>query len=351
MSRKSLGYVKLEWTCPNCNSRNPGPQKTCRNCGAPQPENVQFEMGANQELVKDENEIGQASAGADIHCGFCGARNPATATTCKQCGADLKEGKQRAAGRELGPRGANVPAQVTCPNCGQVNPGASVNCAKCGAALPRAASAATPAPAPGAAATPPRKPLNKWLIGGVIAFLLLACGVIGALFLLPTASVNATVQSVHWKTSVPVQEQQEVHYSDEAGSPPSDAYDVSCHTDNKEVCEEKTIDKGNGFAEVVQDCHTESQDYCSYNVLEWKTVRTEDLEGGDLSPQYAEPSVTGGQRLGDRGETFTVSFDTDKGAYTYTPNDLDEFVQYRVGTQWLLHTNAVGGIVSVEPAR
>ncbi len=39
-----------------------------------------------------------ASAGADIHCGFCGTRNPATATICSQCGADLKEGKARQAG-------------------------------------------------------------------------------------------------------------------------------------------------------------------------------------------------------------------------------------------------------------
>src|SRR5512143_73919 len=129
-SRRTLGYVQLEWTCPNCNSRNPGPVKTCQNCGAPQPENVQFEQPAEQKFVTDDASVKAAQAGADIHCGFCGTRNPATATVCSQCGGDLVEGKRRESGGEL--QAAAQVAKVICTNCGTENPASHTNCSNCG---------------------------------------------------------------------------------------------------------------------------------------------------------------------------------------------------------------------------
>ena len=56
-SRRTLGYIQNEWTCPNCGTRNKGGVKTCENCGAPQPENVQFELPSEQKLVTDEAAI------------------------------------------------------------------------------------------------------------------------------------------------------------------------------------------------------------------------------------------------------------------------------------------------------
>jgi len=81
-SRRTLGYIQNEWTCPNCGTRNKGGTKTCSNCGAPQPENVQFELPSEKQFVTDEEQIKAAQAGADIHCPFCGTRNSATAKTC-----------------------------------------------------------------------------------------------------------------------------------------------------------------------------------------------------------------------------------------------------------------------------
>ena len=60
MTRKTVGYVRTEWTCPNCQTRNPGPQKTCTSCGMPQPENVEFEEAGQDELIKDEAELAKA---------------------------------------------------------------------------------------------------------------------------------------------------------------------------------------------------------------------------------------------------------------------------------------------------
>jgi len=345
MPRRTVGYIKLEWTCPNCGTRNPGPQKACTNCGAPQPENVQFETGPDQELIKDQQAIRAARAGPDFICPYCGTRNRGDAKVCTQCGGDLVEAKRRAAGAEL--QRSTGPKEVTCTNCGTVNPAANINCLKCGAPLPRPASIPSGVAASAGSANGPKKKSNWPLLAGIGAALLVCCAAVLFLFVLPTVSVPASVADVTWQTSVPLQQIQAVNYSNEPGSPPSDAYNVSCHTESHEVCEEKTIDRGNGYAEVVQDCHTETDDYCSYTVDEWQTIQTYSLEGHDYSPDYSQPSITSGQRLGNESVTYTVFFDTAKGGKTYSPGSLSEFQQFTIGSTWTLKLNALGAVLSV----
>jgi ribosomal protein L40E len=356
-SRRTLGYIENEWTCPNCNTRNKGGDKTCTNCGAPQPENVQFELGAEQKMVTDEKKIEAAQSGADIHCGFCGARNPATAETCSQCGGDLKEGKAREAGRVM----QAPPPQskmIKCNNCGTENASSNSVCTNCGSPLPRAASnPVSVAPPIVKSGIPPAAPLtgkktnskrNLFIAGGIVACLAVVCVTVLALFVFPTSSVQGTVTDIHWQTNVPVQEVRAVDHNNESGNPPSDAYNVSCHDESKDVCEQKTIDKGNGYSEVVEDCHTETTQYCSYTVDEWQTIQTYMLEGNDLQPIYDDPNLASGQRIGDKTEDLTVTFSTDKGPKTYSPGTLSEFQQFSIGTTWTLKMNLVGGVVSVK---
>jgi ribosomal protein L40E len=361
MARRSKGFVELEWTCPNCNTRNRGSVKTCVNCGAPQPENVHFEAPAEKKFVSEEVASGLRDRGADIHCGFCGTRNPSTAKTCSQCGADLSQGVARQAGDEID-LSARALENVTCTNCGTENPGGKVNCQKCGAPLPRPASPpagtmpgptpgamafSTPGAAPASAATARKKP-NWLLLGGIGAALAVCCIAILALFVFPSSSVKATVTDVYWQTSVPVQEIRAVDYNNERGNPPSDAYNVSCRDESQEVCEQKTIDKGNGYAEQVEDCHTETQKYCNYTLDEWTTIQTYSLDGHDTFPVYEQPSISSDQRLGDQSADYTIYFDTSKGEKTYTPGNEAEFRQFQPGSTWTLKLNALGGVVSVE---
>lgn len=351
MARRSKGFIELEWTCPNCNTRNKGSQKTCVNCGAPQPENVQFEAPAEKKLVSADVAEQLKGRGADIHCAFCGARNPSTAEVCSQCGADLKEGKARQAGGEI-ELSAGKLEPVTCTNCGTVNPGTNINCMQCGAPLPRPAGPAPAMPAStvlaDAAAKGAKKKPNRLLLGGIGVALALCCVAILILFVFPSQSVQATVSDVYWQTSIPVQEIRAVDVNDERGSPPSDAYNVSCHDESREVCEERTIDRGNGYAEVVEDCHTEAEQYCDYTVDEWTTIQTYTLDGHDLSPYYEQPNISSDQRLGDESADYTVYFSSEKGEITYSPGSLSEFQQFQPGSSWTLKLNAVGGVLSVE---
>ena len=138
MVKKSLGYVRTEWTCPNCQTRNPGPQKTCASCGMPQPDDVKFEQTAQEEIITNEAEIEKAKAGPDIHCYYCGSRNPAGAATCSQCGADLTEGTARKSGDILGGHRQGPAPKITCSACGAENEANASKCGQCGALLPRA---------------------------------------------------------------------------------------------------------------------------------------------------------------------------------------------------------------------
>jgi membrane protease subunit (stomatin/prohibitin family) len=350
-TEKSKGFIQLEWVCPNCNSRNAGPKKTCESCGAPQPENVQFYAPAEAKLIQDANVAKIAKAGADIHCGFCGTRNPATATVCSQCGGDLKEGRARQAGREM-QREAPV-VEVKCTNCGEMNPSTRTMCSNCGAPLPRAAGEAPSLQknaGGGADAVPSaaKRKFPAWaIVGGVIACLAVIC--IGAYMLFaPSKTVTATVSGVYWQTSVPVQEMRAVDYSNEEGSPPSDAYNVSCRDDTRQVCEQKTIDQGNGYAEVVEECHDETKQYCSYTVDEWTTIQTYSLEGYDLFPVYSDANLSSGQRLGEATMTLDVHFTSGGEEYLYHPDSVEEYQMFSPGSTWTLHLNALGGVVSVE---
>jgi len=352
--KENRKFVELEWVCPNCASRNKGSKKTCGSCGALQPDNVKFQRAADEEVIRDEKAIAAAKAGADVHCGFCGTRNPGNAVTCSQCGGDLKEGKARQAGQIL-QAAAPAPKAVICSTCGAENPGAARVCKQCGAPIQQAASPVTAASnsapvQPSATSTTPAaapKKVNWLLFGGIGAFLLICCIAAVMLFAVPSKSATGTVTDLQWQTSVPVQEIQAVNYSDKS-SAPSDAYNVSCRTDSREICEDKTVDQGNGFAEVVTECHTESEQYCDYTVDEWTTIQSYDLSGNDNYPVYENPSLTSDQRLGEATETLTVVFSIPNGEKNYTPGSVSEFQQFEIGSAWTLKMNAIGGVMSVE---
>lgn len=360
MARKTVGFVKLEWTCPNCGSKNPGPQKTCLTCGGPQPAETAFTAGAGQSLIQGEEAEKIAAQSADIHCPFCGTRNPAGAAVCSQCGGDLKGGAARPSGQVLGAYSQEPAPEVTCPNCGQPNPAAATHCRNCGASL-----AKPPQTAPAAAPAVPRK-LSPWMIFAGIAVLiaaLIACLALSGLFAKPEQVVG-TVKDVSWRTSVLIEAYQPVERSgwrDEipAGGEPGDCEYRYAYTSDQpqpfatEVCGTPyTVDQGTGFGEVVQDCtYDVYAEYCSYTVAEWVVVDQAVLQGSDLSPRLAEPMLAAGQRLGQTSQEYIITFATDQTVFNYTTTDIDLFRQAAIGSQWNLTISGAGRLVAAEPVR
>jgi ribosomal protein L40E len=354
VAKKQLGFTELYWTCPNCQTNNPGLVKKCNGCGAVQPENVEFKQKTQQELLTDKEKIAVAEQGPDIHCAFCGARNVASATICVNCGADLKEGKTREAGKVLGNFATNSENKtITCPACGTDNPAAALNCSSCGVSLKHQEK--------------PRQETTvkkvNWLPIVIVAAIIMAiCGLLIFAFS-PKGSKNATVNSVTWSRSMNIEEIGPVEKSDWRDNIPSDAQIGSCesrehHTQDfpasnsvEECGEPYTVDRGNGVAEVVQDCEYHVyQDYCNYTVEDWKIVETMVAEGKDLQPKWPDPILKSGQRIGSQSEEYTIIFRDEDGLFEYSAKDLSEFQNMPIGSEWKITKNRLGGIVEIEPA-
>jgi ribosomal protein L40E len=363
MARKTLGHVELQWTCPNCGSINPGPVRVCENCGAAQPANVKFEQAARPELISDEKKKAQAQAstGADIHCPYCGTRNPVSALTCSQCGGDLETGLRREAGQVVGAFTTGPALTVSCPRCGTENPDTARSCVQCGAAL----KAEPVAPAAMPAGPAPQKAPNRWLFPLLLLGGLVLCGalVYFALLATRTEAVNGVVQGVHWERSIPVEALVPVQREAWEDQVPAGAELGSCQQevrsvqdfpgpDTLEVCDEPyTVDTGDGFGEVVQDCEYQVMDeYCTYSIEEWRTVDTLSASGEGLDAFWPDPVASQGQRMGsEASETYTIVFQAGGQTYSYQTRDYELFQQAVVGSEWSLDVNSFGSVVSVQP--
>ncbi|GAB4538842.1 MAG: hypothetical protein Kow0063_27100 [Anaerolineae bacterium] len=360
MTRKTLGYVELEWTCPRCGSRNPGPEKSCLGCGAPQPDDVEFEQAAQEELVTEEDKIKRARAGPDVHCAYCEARNPADAKVCTQCGADLSEATARVSGRVLGAHRREPAPDVACPSCGAPNPATAKKCSQCGASLARPRPELKPEPAKAAAPAQRRGCGPLIFVAGAA---LIALVILGIFLTRPSGQMVATVESVSWTRSIPIMGLVPVTHEawlDEipAGATPGDCRLEPHHRqdspapNSKEVCGTPyTVDKGSGYGEVVQDCQYEVyEEWCQYTVQEWQVVDQIVERGDDLNPRWpALTQLTADQQAGEGEEKYEIVFDTDGGTYTYATSDPLEFARFQPGSQWLLTVNRLGAVVEVEP--
>lgn len=358
MARKTVGYVKLQWACPNCGTKNPGPNKFCMGCGAAQPPDVHFEAPERQELITDEEELKKAQAGPDIHCPFCGTRNPGDARFCGQCGGDLAEGKKRQEGQVLGAFQSGSAQQVACPSCGSLNPDTAYRCSNCGAPLEKKAAAPP--------VQKPAKPAPKFGLGCIIAA---ALGILGLILLVAllsaggrTEGVEATLQSTNWERMVYIQALQPVTREGFIDQIPAEASIGGCeeryhHTESEpvensfEVCGTPyTVDQGSGFGEVVQDCVYEVYaQYCAYTVQEWQVVDQVALQGSDRNPRWPSPALAEGQTLGETREQYTAVFSTSQGPVTYTFTDENLYQQLVPGSSWVLEITSSGRIVSIEP--
>jgi hypothetical protein len=357
MARKKLGHIELQWTCPNCNGINPGSEKTCASCGAPQPEDVEFEQAERQEIITDEEKIAQAEAGADIHCPYCGTRNPAGTEICSNCGGDLVEGMLRESGRVVGAYKTGPAAMIACPHCGEQNPDTGKTCVSCGGSLAKEKVVEPKASQPQAPASKSR----MWIIIGVVAALIIACGAY-FLFANRTQSTRGVVENVNWERSVPIEALVPVDHEDWQDEIPVEAVLGSCSDELRSVESEPapnsvevcgtpyTVDSGSGFAEVVQDCEYEVYDsFCSYTLEEWQIVDEVVASGSDFSPFWPETSLQDGQRTAeDWDETYTIVFVSGDNIYRYTTTDLNLFQSAQVGSEWTLNINTFGSLVSIE---
>jgi ribosomal protein L40E len=357
MPQETVGYVNLEWTCKRCGSKNPGTTKICATCGNVMSEKDKFDLPAQQELIKDEAVIVKAERGPDITCKYCGARNAADAKNCSQCSADLTEGTARQAGEVLGAFSAEKKPDVKCPYCGEMNPATALKCSKCAGSL-----AARPVDQTKAAPSAPTKTNRVPIfIGiGVAIVALIVCG----LLFFRTTDTSAAVKGVMWQRAIEIMAERPVQHETWRDQVPSGATLGSCESkvrgtqnepapNSEKICGTPyTVDTGTGMGKVVQDCQYEvKDDWCAYTQLEWTVIDTAEVKGTDFNPQWPVVNLNADQREGDRAEEYTVIFVSDGKDYRMTVASPDELDRYTTGSRWKLKVNALGGVLSAEPAQ
>ena len=343
MARKTLGFVPLIWECPFCKTQNPGPIKSCTSCGAPQPDDVEF-LQVDEEkfnFIKDEALIRMAKAGPDIHCPYCGTRNPGTAKLCSKCGGDLSlGGKTRATGQRV-----RTTAETTANE--QVP----------------ASTAPSKPPAAGTTSTSAPSKNRTFLFAAIAILVVVACLVAVYILFIKSETVTATVTGVDWQRSIVVEAYRESSAKDWWDQIPADAEILSCseayrytsdepEVNSTEVCGEPYVeDTGTGVGEVIQDCTYEVYDqYCEYTVMAWQIVRTETESGTDLAPIWPTVNLAADERTSTETETYRITFETSKRDYTYSTTDLGLFLEAVPGSEWQLKVTEAGGIVELNPS-
>ncbi|HYN87290.1 MAG TPA: hypothetical protein VER55_02110, partial [Ardenticatenaceae bacterium] len=189
------------------------------------------------------------------------------------------------------------------------------------------------------------------------------CGFL-AIFLSRTEEVIGTVESASWTRTVQIEGLVAVEHEDWHDEIPSEGIVAECtqrvrrtqdepEPGAREVCGTPyTVDGGDGFGEVVQDCKYEVyDDWCTYTVDEWQRVDTASVSGGDLNPYWPALQLGVDQREGQRGEQYECIFTAGDATYTYSTSSEAEFAQCEAGTRWVLNVNPLGGVRSIEPAR
>jgi ribosomal protein L40E len=356
MVKKTIGYVDLEWTCPSCGTRNPGSEENCQSCGSKMPEDVEFELPVQQELDTSAETAARVAAGPDIHCPYCGARNPGNATSCSQCGGDLSEGVRREKGEVVGALQTGPVPDVTCPHCGASNPGTATKCSSCGGNLERERPEEVP--------VAPRAPQkSRSLLVGILVAAFLICLLVAFFVFRGSSESVALVQDVEWIYTVQLEEFGPVTHAGWRNEVPEDALLGNCepkehHTQGEpapnatEVCGTPYVeDTGTGKGQVVQDCEYHVyEEWCEYTIDAWKFVGDKVVTGHDLNPEWPALSLRSDQREGPRGEEYRVVFDADGKDYVYHPGSLQDFRLFEIGSKWIVETNALGGVTSVKPA-
>ena len=357
MAKKTLGYAELFWACPNCNGINPGPEKTCAQCGAPQPEDVEFQQADRLDLLQTEAVKEKVAAGPDIHCPYCGTRNPGDVEICSQCGGDIAEGTHRETGKVVGAFKSGPAQDIPCPHCGAANPDTARNCAQCGGSMHVQKETQTTEKSSN---QPPAK--KKFPVVLVVILIALCClAAVFLFFAFRTEETTGTVEQVNWERSIAIEAIVPVEYSSWEDQIPSDAEVLRCDLEVRsiesepvagadEVCGTPySVDTGSGYAEIVQDCEYHVYDsYCSYSVLEWQPIDSITLSGNDFNPIWPDPSLENEQRFGVSTQTYTIYFDTEFGDYVYAVDTFESFQQFAIDSEWNLEVNAIGGVVSVS---
>ena len=214
-----MGEILMgRWDCDACGTRGVlGDQYSCYGCGSARPENVEFYLPEDAEVITDAKAINDAKAGADWKCEFCNSWIPAMLNDCNRCGGgDIGSGERQET--ETYSNDSEIPrtsqdAEIIAEE-------------KYEEFLTRDPFVSRPvAEKPEFKVVGDPHQRGKPIIPALIGLVLVAFFVLGGYFLFRTTTVPVVVTSHQWQRVQGIQQYQTLSQS--GWDHPNDAYDIS----------------------------------------------------------------------------------------------------------------------------
>lgn len=360
------------WDCGACGNKGVrGDAYNCSGCGAGRPDDVEFYLPSNAEVITDSAGIRAANAGSDWKCDYCGDWVPATESQCPDCRGGTIGGAERqetsvastaAAFRrrveetreEFEPSLEKTVRSIASPS--RPEPMRNSSSYRRRYQSSRRTAVATPNK-------------SKFIAPAIVLSVLLLSG-LGIWALVRSTDVLVTVSSHSWQRVQNVEEFK-TGILKEGWSHPGDAYEVArsnrihhynkvfSHTERESYTEReryqsgtqpvystRTVNLGNGrFRQERYQSGTrptysyrnvtkyrnknvyreepEYRTYYHYKVDRWVGVSPRVTSGAGLDPQWPSAEVAHDkQRMGSRNATYTLILRTvvDEGEQSETHN-------------------------------
>lgn len=360
--------------CVYCGNRNPAGTTKCERCGADLSEGEARKSG-QQYTVQSETSGTSASSSP--------AENAGTSSSTST------QGKT-----------------VICTACGTANPIGAMKCSGCGAPLEASTIETTDRPQANPA-TPQKKGCGKGcliiavilaVLAAIVFFGLMGGGTSGggennfsnsssggdvfdfgsydsdngnnsstdnfsdSSSSRQSSTRTASVSSMRWTTSVQVMGNIDSRDSGWRDELPSDAKNVECQdrlkytsdeevAGSREVCGEPySIDLGNGYEQLTQDCQYEVYEkYCNYTTSTWGLIDTKRTSGSGKNPELPYVDTSRGYEMGDQSVSYEVTLRDENGeTYTLNPSSQTEYNSYSIGDEYVIDLNSYGRITGME---
>lgn len=216
------------WDCSSCGTKGVmGDAYRCHSCGAGRPDDVEFYLPSDAEVVKDAAGIAAAKAGSDWMCGYCGQWVAAVEKACPNCaGGGIAGSRRQESGETVRVVDWRSDAKLDCPYTDTAGQPCECDppCRDRDGAVQSAVPTRTDAPATGSrrAVT---APVDIRGLLSCIGFVLLAALMgVGGWAIFRPRDVIATVSGHSWTRVQHVEEYRAL--SQDGWDKPADAYNV-----------------------------------------------------------------------------------------------------------------------------
>lgn len=359
-----MAVREARWDCQYCGTKGDlGRYKACQNCGRSRPGGTKFYLPSEEEAaILDAHLLELAKAGQDWVCEYCGSSNHSEALTCHYCGAFREEATPVQEVKEYEVGAAPDSGNMTF----EENP---------------------ERPTSQLESTEKKRNIPLLIVGGVLAALVIICGLIIAGFILfGGKDVDASISGFQWERSINVEafqtmteedwsvpsggrvqsERREIHHYDQV----LDHYETLQREIQVQVGQQTYVcgqsDLGNGFFEDIEctdpiyETQLESYEEAVYReepvydtlyvyeIDRWNVVRAESSSGRDHNALWPLLDLGNIEREGDRTDSYTIYFIDGDGEEFSIELDLDEWEDYEMGQGVILKLDAFGNLDEVE---